>query len=95
MTKDVSERIDEVVFQWFGHVERMDKDTIAKRVYESVSTGSCSVGRENRWWIDTLKERSLDVRQSRRMGHDRSIWQGFVRRDEPLTLTRFHSYQLP
>ena len=30
------EMIDEGVLQWFGHVERMEKDMIAKRVYRSV-----------------------------------------------------------
>ena len=51
-------------------------------------------------WIDTakecLKKRDLGVRQVRRMVHDRSVWQEFVRGvcmgrwpgDEPLTLTK-------
>ena len=33
MTKGVDERIDEGVLRWFGHVERMEKDRIGKRVY--------------------------------------------------------------
>ena len=32
-TKRVDERIDEGVLRWFGHVERMENDGIAKRVY--------------------------------------------------------------
>ena len=33
----VDERIDENVLRWFAHVERMENDRIAKRVYiESV-----------------------------------------------------------
>ena len=31
--KGLYERIDESVFRWFGHVERMERDSNAKRVY--------------------------------------------------------------
>ena len=79
VTKRVDERIDEGVLRWFGHVKRMENDRIAKRVYVRECAGSRSVGR----WIDTvkdcLKKRGLDVRQARRMVHDRSEWRGFVR----------------
>ena len=33
VTKGVDVRTDEVVFRWFSHVERMENDRIAKRVY--------------------------------------------------------------
>ena len=33
MTKGLDERIDEGVLWWFNHVERMENDRIAKRVY--------------------------------------------------------------
>ena len=45
VTKDVYEKIDEGVLRWFGHVERMEIDRIAKRVYVGECAGSCSVGR--------------------------------------------------
>ena len=32
VTKGVEERINESVLRWFGHVERMENDRIAKRV---------------------------------------------------------------
>ena len=38
------ERIDEGVLRWFDHVERMENDRIAKRVYVGESADSCSVG---------------------------------------------------
>ena len=83
MTTGIGERIDEGVLWWFGHVERMEIDMTAKKVYEGVCAGSCSVGRPQKRWMDTVKEclkkRGLDVRQSRRMVQDRSGWLGFVR----------------
>ena len=52
---------------------------------------------------DYLKKRGLDIRQVRRMVHNRSVWRGFVREnfvghyvgDEPLILTRCHSNMKP
>ena len=56
MTKGVDEKIDEGVLRWFGHVERMENDRIAKRVYVGECAGSRSVGRPRKRWIDTVKE---------------------------------------
>ena len=33
LTKGIDERIDEVVLWGFGHMKRMEKDRIAKRIY--------------------------------------------------------------
>ena len=76
MTKRVDERIDEGDLQWFCHVERMESDRIAKRVYVGECAGSRSVGRPRKRWADTVKDclrkRCLDVRQARRMVQDKS-----------------------
>ena len=50
------EGIDEGIIQWFGHVERMEMDRIARRVYVGECVGSHSVGRPWKGWIDTVKE---------------------------------------
>ena len=81
--KGLDERIGVGVLRWFGHVERIDRDRIAKRVYVGECAGSRSMGSPRKRWIDTVKEclrkRGLDVRQTRRMVQDRSEWRGFVR----------------
>ena len=43
VTKGVEERIDEGVLRWLTHVEGMENDTIAKRVYVRECTSSHSV----------------------------------------------------
>ena len=43
--KGQDERIDEGILRWFGHVEKMERDRIAKRVYVKECAGSRSVGR--------------------------------------------------
>ena len=85
MTKGVKEKIDESFFRWSGHVERMENERIAKRVYVGECAGSRSVGRLRKRCIDTmkkyLKKRSLDIRLARRMVQiqDRSERWGFVK----------------
>ena len=73
--KGVRERIEEGMLQWFGHVERMENDKIANRVYVGECAGSRSVSRVQKRWIDTMKEclrkRCLDGKQEE--------WWGFVR----------------
>ena len=69
MKKGLDEMIDEGMLRWFGHVERMKRDRIAKIVYVGECAGSHSVLWKK--WIDTMKEclrkRGSDVRQARRM----------------------------
>ena len=58
-------------------MERMENDRIVKRVYEGECIDSYSVCRWQNKWIDTmkecLKEKCLDVRQARRIVHDRIV----------------------
>ena len=42
--KRVNERIDEGIFGWFGHVEKMENDMIGKRVSVGECAGSPSRG---------------------------------------------------
>ena len=40
VAKGVDERIYESVLQWFGQIERMENERIAKRVYRKECVGS-------------------------------------------------------
>ena len=40
--KGLDKRIDEGMLWWFAHVQRMERDRIAKRVYVGECAGSCS-----------------------------------------------------
>ena len=74
----VKKGVCEKILHWFGHVERMENDIIAKRFYVGVCAGSRSLGKLRKRWIDSvqecLKNRALDVRQAWRMVHDKSVW---------------------
>ena len=54
--KGVDEKIDDGVLQCFGHVERMERKRIAKRVYVGECTGSHSMGRPRKRWIEMDSE---------------------------------------
>ena len=83
LAKGVDEKTEEDVRRWSSHVERMENERTARRVYVGLCAGSHSVGIPRKRWIDTvkdcLKKGNLDVRQARRMVHDRNVWLGFVR----------------
>ena len=49
------------------------------RIYLGECAGSRSMGRSRKRRFDTVKKKSLGVREARRMVHDRSVWQGFLR----------------
>ena len=66
--KGLDEMIYEGVLRWFGHVERVERDMIAKRIYVGECAGSRSVGRLQERWIDgVLWKRGIYVRQATRM----------------------------
>ena len=70
-------RIDEGILRWFYPMERIKNDRLAKMVYLREFAGSRSVGRPRKRWIDTMKDclqkRGLDIREGRRMVHNRSV----------------------
>ena len=48
----MDERIEEDVLNWFSHVERMENDRIAKRLYSREFTGSSSVVQPQKEEVD-------------------------------------------
>ena len=76
------ERIDGALW-WFGHVERMENDRFAKRIYIGECAGSRLMDRPWKRWIDIvqdcIRKSGLNVSQARRMLQDRSELWGFVR----------------
>ena len=49
--KGLDEKIDEGMLQWFGHMERMESNRFAKRVYVGECVASCSVDSLQKRWI--------------------------------------------
>ena len=61
--RKLSSRVDQNVLRWFGHMERMDEERVAKRVMRSEVEGNRGRGRPNLGWMNgvmrALRERGV------------------------------------
>ncbi|TOF78419.1 hypothetical protein CGJ15_26585, partial [Vibrio parahaemolyticus] len=56
ITKTVVQRAEEGLLRWFGHVERMERNRMTSRVYQSVVEGRRGRGRPRKGWREGVKE---------------------------------------
>ena len=61
MTKGENEKIDKGILRRFGHVERMENDRIAKRVYVGGWAGRRSVGRPRRRLMTDIVKKKKEI----------------------------------
>ena len=52
---ELASRVDQRVLRWFGHVERIDKYRMARRVLMAEVSGGRVRGRPRLGWMDGLK----------------------------------------
>ena len=80
--RDLASRVENYVLRWFGHIERMDGERKAKRIYGLVVEGGWGRGTPNRGWMDgvvsALRVRGLTLEQARAIVHDRLEWQELI-----------------
>ena len=66
---DMAGRVGNCVLRWFGHVERMDGERMAKRIYDSGVEGRRGRGRPIMGWMEgvktALRNRGLTLEQAR------------------------------
>ena len=53
--RELASRVDQRVFRWFGHVERMDEYRMARRVLMAEVSGGLVRGRQKLSWMDGVK----------------------------------------
>ena len=79
----VSQRMDQGVLRWFGHVERMGDERLVKRVYESEVTGVRRRGRPRKSWMNGVKEalerKGLNIQEAKVSVQDRNEWRSICR----------------
>ena len=79
----VGQRMDQGLLRWFGHVERMGDERLAKRVYESDVRGVRRRGRPRKCWMDgvkeTLERKGLNIQEAKVSVQDRSEWRSVCR----------------
>lgn len=66
--------------RWLGHVERMDTDAPARRIFESTPDGLRSRGRPHLRWRAQVESdlNQLGVRNWRQLARDRASWRGLL-----------------
>ena len=73
--RDQAGRVENCVLRWVGHIESMDGERMAKKIYDSGVEGGRGRGRPCRGWMDgevsALRVRGLTLEQARAMVHDR------------------------
>jgi hypothetical protein len=68
--------------QWVGHVQRMNKERIPKKILYSTIGGRRLVGKPINRWIDVVEEdvkKLMGVRNWKRTAQDREEWRGLIR----------------
>ena len=72
----VSQRIEQGVLRWFGHVEKMGDERMARRVYESDVGGVRRRGMLRKCWMDGVKEvlarKGLNIQEAKDSVRDRN-----------------------
>ena len=83
MERQLSDRVDQCVLRWFGHVESMDEECMAKKVMISDVEGNRCRGRPRLGWMDgvkrALRKGGIPVEQGRMNALDRRRWESIVR----------------
>ena len=54
VTEEMSKRVDRKILKWFGHVERMKDEILAKKAYKSEVGGARERGRPHLRWRGIL-----------------------------------------
>ena len=80
--RELVSRADQRVLRWFGHVERMDENHMARRVLIAEVSGGRVRGRSRLGWMDGVKvafgNRGMTVEAARQCAKDRKEWRALV-----------------
>ena len=79
----VSQRMDQGVLKWFGHVERMENERLVKRVYDSEVRGVRRRGGQKKlyeWVKETLERKGLNIQEVKVSIQNRSGWRSICQR---------------
>ena len=80
--RELVSKKDQRVLRWFGHVERMDEYSMARRVLMAEVSGGQVRWRPRLSWMDGLKValgyRGMTVEAARQCAKDRKEWRALV-----------------
>ena len=81
--ESLEHKIERNQLRWFGHVNRMTDERIAKRVFECKQQSKLPRGRPKKTWEERVKEilmkREVTFRDAKKMCIDRDKWRNFLK----------------
>ena len=82
-TEEIKTKIGIYQLRWYGHVNRMDDNRIAKSIYHAKTQGKRPKGRPRRKWDEEIKEalreRNLTFIEGSRKCQDRVAWRNIIK----------------
>ncbi len=82
IVRKMSERVNQKVLRWYGHVMRMGEEPLTKRVWKAEVSGPNLRGRPRRGWLEGVKRalglRGMSVEQGRVYASDGHEWREVV-----------------
>ena len=82
ISRELESRADQRVLRWFGPVERMDDNRMARRVLMAEVSGGRVRGRPRLGWMDdvkvALRNRGMTVEAAQQCAKDRKEWRALV-----------------
>ena len=79
----ISKKVMESRWRWYGHVKRRDDNYVGRRVLEIELPGKRKVGRPKRRFMNAGKEGILEVGVTEEEVHDRRNWRRKIRCGDP------------
>ncbi len=80
--RKMSERVDQRVLNWYGHVVRKSEERLTKRVWKVEGSGSNLRGRLRRGWMEGVERalglRGMSMEQGKECASDRREWIAMV-----------------
>ena len=81
--RELASRADQRVLRWFGHVERTDEYTMARRALIAEVSGGRVRGRLRLGWMDVvnvaLGNRGMTLEATRQCAKDREEWRAWYK----------------
>ena len=80
--RELASRADQRVLRWFGHLERMDENCMARRVLMAEVSGGWVRGRPRLVWMDGVKvalgNRGMTMEAARKCAKYYKAWRSLI-----------------